>query len=343
MEQKKVIVFGAAGFVGSYLTDELVRQGYKVLASDISRFGEVYYKEQGIPYVSIDITKREDFAQIPAADYAAVINLAAVQPANVSEKNFDPRDYINVNVIGTLNILDFCKRSKVGKMIYASSHRNTQGLWEMNTAIKESEGRAPLLTGEYAMFSISETTAQDCVTLYNQTYGLPTILFRLPPVYGYGPHTEIFKEGKPIKTGFQTFIDQAIAGKPIELWGDIAMGRDIIYVKDVVDAFVKAIASDRSGELYNITSGKYLTIKEQAELTAKVFWKEGETPQFIERPEKAHSMDSFLYDNTKAREQLGWTPQYNFEQMLEDIKKEMADKKFEYLLKKRQSMLDDSR
>ncbi len=341
MEQEKVLVFGSGGFIGTYLVNELLRQGYAVTASDFSKFGELYYTENNIPYVSVDITKKEDFDRIPFVEYAAVINLAAVQPANVSEKNFDPRDYINVNVTGTLNILDFCKRSKAGKMIYASSHRNTQGLWAQDKAIKESEGRAPRLAGEYAMFSISESAAQDCVTFYNQAYGLPTILFRLPPVYGYGPHTEIFKEGKPIKTGFQTFIDQAIAGKPIELWGDITVGRDIIYVKDVVDAFVKAIASDRSGELYNITSGKYLTIKEQAELTAKVFWKEGETPQFIERPEKAHTMDSFLYDNTKAREQLGWVPQYNFEQMLEDIKKEMADKKFEYLLKKRQSMLDE--
>ena len=341
MDKKKVIVFGAAGFLGTYLIDELLRQNYSVTASDISKFGEVYYKEQGIPFIYIDITKKEDFEKIAHLSFDVVIHLAAVQPANVSEKKFDPRDYINVNVIGTLNILEFCRHSNAGKIIYASSHRNTQGLWAKDKAIKESEGRAPKLTGEYAMFSISEGTAQDCVTFYHNTYDLNTILFRLPPVYGYGPHTEIFKEGRPIKTGFQTFIDQAIEGKPIELWGDISMGRDIIYVKDVVDAFLKAIVSNRSGELYNITSGKYLTIREQARITAKVFWKENSEPQYIERPEKEHSMGSFLYDNTKAREELGWSPQYDFEKMLTDIKEEMKNKKFEYLLKKRQTMLGE--
>jgi len=338
-EKKKIIVFGAAGFMGTYLIDELVKQNYDIIATDISELGEIYYKENNIPYVYIDITKKEEFSKIASGKYFAAINLAAVQPANVSSKTYDPREYINVNVIGTLNILEFCRMNKVEKMIYASSHRNTQGLWRKDKAIKEKEGRSPKLSGEYAMFSISETAAQDCVEFYGAEYGLKTILFRLPPVYGYGPHTEIFKEGKPIKTGFQTFIDQAIEGKPIELWGDINVGRDIIYVKDVVDAFVKVLASDTAHGMYNITSGKYLTIKEQAQTTAKVFWDPASSPVYIERPEKAHGMDSFLYDNSKAKEEFGWAPQYNFEQMLEDIKKEMKNKKYEYLLTKRKMQL----
>ena len=322
-ERKKIIVFGAAGFIGTYLIDGLLKQNYDVLASDISQLGEIYYKENNIPYVSIDITKKEEFNNIEQGDYYAVINLAAVQPANVSAETYDPRAYINVNVIGTLNILEFCRKNKIGKIIYASSHRNTQGLWKKDKAIKEKDGRALKLSGEYAMFSISETAAQDCVEYYGAEYGLQTILFRLPPVYGYGPHTEIFKEGKPIKTGFQTFIDQAIEGKPIELWGDISVGRDIIYVKDVVSAFIKALSNNKARGLYNITSGKYLTIKKQAKITAKVFWDHKSSPAYIELPDKLHNLDSFLYDNSKAKKELGWSPKYSFEDMLVDYKKEM--------------------
>lgn len=76
---------------------------------------------------------------------------------------------------------------------------------------------------------------------YRQEYGLQGIIFRPPPVYRYGPHTEIFKNGKPKKTGFQVFIENAIAGKPLEVWGDPKKGRDIIYVKDVVSAIILAL------------------------------------------------------------------------------------------------------
>lgn len=339
---KKIVVFGAGGFIGTYLIDAMIQQGYEVIASDISKFSEEYFRDNKVPYLSVDITKKEEFDRIPAAKYDAVINLAAVQPANVSEKTYDPCNYVNVNVIGTLNILEFCRKNGVPKVIYASSHRNTQGLWQKNKAIKEEEGRSAKLAGEYAMFSISETAAQDCVIYYGNEYGMQPILFRLPPVYGYGPHTEIFKEGKPIKTGFQTFIDQAIAGKPLELWGDTSVGRDIIYVKDVVSAFMKVLENDTARGIYNITSGRYLTIREQAELSAKVFWPEGGTPSYVELPEKDHKMDSFLYDNGRAATDFGWRPEYDFEAMLRDIKLEMRDEKFKFLLEKRKAMLEES-
>ncbi|OGQ93797.1 MAG: hypothetical protein A2464_14485 [Deltaproteobacteria bacterium RIFOXYC2_FULL_48_10] len=338
---KKILVFGAAGFIGTYLIDELLNQGYTVLASDISEIGKIYYNDNHIPFVSVDITKKQDFSKIEEEKIDVVIHIAAHQPANVSAKNKDPINYINVNIIGTLNILDFCIKNKVNRIIYASSHRNTQALWEKNRAIQEEEGRGQKYSGEYAMFSISESAAQDCVEYYSNQFGLKSVQFRLPPVYGYGPHTEIFKDGKPIMTGFQTFIERAMACKPIEIWGDSSVGRDIIYVKDVVSAFIKALKNDSAYGLYNISSGKYLTLQEQVEITAKVFWGCKTKPIFVKIPERPHEMDSFLYDNSKAKKELGWSPQYSFEDMLIDYKKEMKNKRFEYLIEKRKLMLKE--
>jgi len=342
MNNKNIIVFGAGGFIGTYLIDELLKQGFNVTASDISEIGEMYYKDNKIPFLNIDITKPEDFEKIEKKKYDAVIHLAALQPANVSAKSFDPRNYIKINVLGTLNILDFCKKNGVGKIIYASSHRNTQALWAKDKAIAEKDGRGQKYDGEYAMFSISESAAQDCVEYYRAHHGLKGILFRLPPVYGYGPHTEIFKDGKPLMTGFQTFIERAIACEPLEMWGDSSVGRDIIYVKDVVSAFIKAINNEKAEGLFNITSGKYLTLKEQIDTTIKVFWNTDTKPVIIEMPEKPHLMDSFLYDNSKAKKELDWNPQYNFEDMLKDYKKEMENEKFKYLIEKRKKMLEEN-
>lgn len=248
MKKKKILIFGASGFIGTYLSDELHRLGYRVTASDISPFGEKYFAKKRIPYIHVDITKTKEFNKLKRTSFDVVIHLAAWQPANVSERNNDLAKYIDTNVIGTLNILEYCQTQTqtLSKLIYATSHRNTQGMWasKKGKPIKESDGESIKYSGEYAMFSISETAAQNAVHFYRNQYGLQGIIFRLPPVYGFGPHTQIFRDGKPIKTGFQIFIENAMACKPLEVWGKANKGRDIIYIKDVISAFVKAIESN---------------------------------------------------------------------------------------------------
>ncbi len=339
MKNKQILVFGASGFIATYLIDELLSQGCKVTATDISDIGRAYYENKEVRYVNIDITNRGDFEALDISNYDAVIHLAACQPANVGQEQYDPRDYININVNGTLNILDFCKQNQVGKIIYASSHRNTQGLWSANKAISEEDGRGIKYDGEYTMFSISESAAQDCVMHYQAQYGLTGIIFRLPPVYGYGPHTEIFKDGKPIKTGFQIFIEKAMACQPLEIWGNADVGRDIIYVKDVVSAIIKAIDNPTATGLFNITSGNYLTLRTQAQTIAALFWGSNTKPIIIECPEKSNGMDSFLYDISKAKRELDWSPKFTFEAMMIDYRSEMESKRYEYLLEKRKTML----
>jgi len=341
MSKQNILVLGAAGFMGTYLIDELVKQHYQVTASDISNIGENYYRGKNIPYIHVDITKKNEFEKFQKLSFDVVIHLAATQPANVSKENYDPRSYINVNVIGTLNILEFCRENNIPKIIYASSHRNTQELWVSDKKIKEADGRSIKYTGEYAMFSISESAAQDCVQHYIMQYGLQGIIFRLPPVYGYGPHTEIFKNGKPIKTGFQIFIENALSCKPLEVWGDWLKGRDIIYIKDVIAAFIKAINNEQARGLYNITSGRYLTLKEEAETIARVFWADESSPIILQKPDKPNDIDSFVYDISKAEEELGWSPAYDFEAMLIDYIEESKNKNFEFLIEKRKRMLDE--
>ena len=342
MKNKHILVFGSSGFIATYLIDALLNQGCKVTATDISDIGREYYKSKDVRYVNVDITKKGEFEALDKIKYDAVIHLAACQPANVGQEKYDSRDYINVNVIGTLNILDFCRQRQVDKIIYASSHRNTQGLWSSKKSIREEDGRGIKYDGEYAMFSISESAAQDCVMHYQAQYGLTGIIFRLPPVYGYGPHTEIFKNGKPIKTGFQVFIEKAMACQPLEIWGDADVGRDIIYIKDVVSAFVKAIDNPTASGLFNITSGNYLTLRAQAKAIAAQFWGSNTQPLIIERPEKSNGMDSFLYDINKAKQTLDWSPKFTFEDMLIDYKLEMESKRYEYLLNKRKTMLQST-
>jgi len=336
-----IIVFGAAGFIGTYLIDRLINENYSVAAADLDESGILYYQKQGIPFYNIDITDKASFDKLPIEGIEAVINLACVQPANVSKEKYDPVDYIKVNVVGTLNILDFCLKNNVNKIIYTCSHRNTQGLWKEKegTAIKETDGRSIKHTGDYAMFSISESAAADCVEHYSKVYGIHGIVFRLPPVYGYGPHTEIYKDGKPLITGFQIFVNNAKQGKPLEIWGDYNKGRDIIYVKDVVSAFVLALKKNNVSGIYNISSGRLSTLKEEAECIAREFWPQGSEPQLIYKPDKPNGIESYFYDISKAKRDLDWEPKYSFSDMIADYKKELETERFCYLVEKRRQMI----
>jgi len=339
-----IVVFGAAGFIGTYVIDQLLGQGYEVLASDVSDIGETFYRRRGVPFESVDITQRAALDRLARPGVEAVIHLACVQPANISEKAYDAADYVRVNVLGTLNILDFCRAHSVPKIIYTASHRNTQGMWERKAGepIREDEGRAIKFTGEYAMFSISESAATDCVEHYAQSFGIEGITLRLPPVYGYGPHTIIFKDGAPLKTGFQVFIENAQNGRPLELWGNPENGRDIVYVKDVAAAIVLAVQKRGVGGLYNIASGHRLTLREQAECIATLFSPEGHPAQFTFRPDRPNNIENYVYDISKARRVLGWQPKYSFSEMLLDYQTEMRSERFAFLVEKRMQMMRDA-
>jgi len=289
-----ILVFGAGGFIGTYLTDQLVADGQHVVATDLNEIAKGFYQRQGVPYHRLDITRRDEFDRLPTEGISAVVHLACVQPANVSEQKYDAADFIRVNVLGTLNILEFCRANRIPKIIYASSHRNTQGMWEQKdgTPIRESDGRS--------------------------------IKF-----------TEIFKDGKPIKTGFQVFIENAERGLPIELWGDPTNGRDIVYVKDVVAAFQAALAKRGIGGLYNISSGRRLSLAEQAQTIIRVFSPPDRRSDIRYRPELPNLIESYFYDIGKAERTFGWRPKYSFEDMLIDYRKEMDSGRFAYLVEKR--------
>lgn len=334
-----IIVTGATGLIGTYLVDQLIKDGVDVLATGRNKLGEAYYKKQHVPFVQLDITKEKDFDDLPKEGIKAVVHLASLIPGNVREADYDPRNYINVIVIGTLNILEFCRRNNIKKIIYTSSHSDASNLWKFGKPIDESAQRNFKYTGDHAMYIISKVAGVDCIEHYSQEYGLQGIIFRLPPVYGYGPHIEFYLDGKPLKTGFQIFIENAIAGTPIEIWGDPKKGRDIIYVKDVVSATIAAIDSGTAKGLYNIASGKLLSLEEEVKAIIKTFSPKESPSTIIYRPDKANSLEPFLYNIDKAKRDLVWSPKYSYEEMLVDYKKEMGSGRFKFLLEKRKEMM----
>jgi len=119
-------------------------------------------------------------------------------------------------------------------------------------------------------------------------------------------------------------MDKAEAGKDIEVYGDKNVARDVVYVKDVANAFVKAIGSDKTYGLYNIGSGKSTTLDEQANIISDIFSDEANKSSIVYKPEVENKSISYSFDISKARKDFGYNPVYaDFKTMMLDWKKEI--------------------
>lgn len=336
-----IIIFGAAGFIGTYLVNALADSKVAdVLAVDIDNIARKHYRKHNMPFIRMDITKQKDFEKLPSKGVSCVVNLACLQPDNVSLRALDdPAKYFQVNTIGTLNILKYCTANNILNVLHAVSHRSVAGLWGEKRIISEADTRYIEYESDFSIYSIAESAAIDCMHFYRNKHAIRGIIFRFPSVFGYGPHLEGYKHGRYIKTGFQIFIEKAIEGKTIEIWGDPHIGRDIIYVKDVVSAILLAIKSPDADGLYNIASGNRLTLEQEVKEIIKAFSPENSPSDINYLPEKKNGIEQCQYSIDKAKKDFGWSPSYTFAEMLRDYKLEMASRRYEYLLEKRRIMM----
>lgn len=334
-----VIVIGATGFIGLYTVEALIKRGYDVLATgNKNKASSEYLKMLGAKYVSLDITNEDDIKKLPVKGVQGVILLAGLLPAN-STVNLDidenALEYIKINTIGTINILEYCRKNGIKKLISTTSYADVFKSWEKNKALKEDEPRNFLYTGDHAAYVISKNAATDMIKYYNYQHKLAGCIFRLPPVYGVGPHDVIYDNGKRKKSGITIFIENALNGKPIEVHGDPNISRDIIYVKDVATAFVNAIESDRAKGLYNMTSGVGLTLEDQVKTVINIFSKD-KISEIVYKPEIKNSTPSYLFDMSKAKEDLNFVPEYSdYEKMMKDYKCELESGRFDFFIESR--------
>ncbi|QIA08521.1 NAD-dependent epimerase/dehydratase family protein [Draconibacterium halophilum] len=325
---KTVMVIGATGTLGTYFVDHLHEKGYNVWAVGRRNVNERYYSERGIKSVKVDITNKEDFKQLPDSGIDSVVLIAGAMPSRMI--GYDPQKYIDVNVKGTLNVLEYCRNSNVQQLLFTQSHSDVAGYWNTGEYIKPDAPRKLVLKGDHAVYIITKNAAVDLIEHYHRDHGLRTFIFRLPTIYNYRPIFDMYVNGKSVPMGYRFFIQKAINSEPIEIWGDPNRAKDIVYVKDFNQMLNRAIDSDLDKGFYNVATGKPITLEDQIRGVVDVFSPEDKQSEIIYRPNKP-SQNSYLYDITNAKKELGYQPEYSYREMLWNMKEEMKGSRFDHL------------
>ncbi|WP_029233401.1 NAD-dependent epimerase/dehydratase family protein [Butyrivibrio sp. VCB2006] len=329
---KKIIIFGATGNIGAYFVDYCIEHldssKYEIIA--VGRKETDYYKNKGIKYCRVDITKDEDFNSLPADDIYAIVNLAGVLPAYLKDNN--PFVYANTNILGSLRMLEYARKNNADRFLYSQTWAEQAGYWGKKDILSPDMPRKLLYTGDHAFYTITKTTVVETMEYYRQEFGIKSFVFRLPNVYLYNPETEYYVDGEKHVIAYRYMIERAIKGEPIELWGSPDAYKDILYVKDLCQMMFKALFVERDCGLYNAGTGIKTTLKEQIEGIIDVFSPASRKSEIIYRPEKANFV-SFVMDIENARLELGYDPQYGYKEYLMDYMIERDKKKYDMLWK----------
>jgi dTDP-glucose 4,6-dehydratase len=294
MVYSKILVTGGAGFIGSHLVDRLIEERFEVAVLDNFRSGRVeniarQLESEKFKLIKGDVRDRR-IVKEALDDVDAVVHLAAL--ISVEESIKSPFETYDVNLTGTMNILEEAVRKGVKKFVYASS-----------TAVY-GEGNPLPLKEDHPLKSISpyaasKASAEFFCKAFNRSYGLNTIILRYFNVYG--PR----QEGNPYSGVIAKFVKNCSNNEPMTIYGDGNQTRDFVYVDDVVEATMLAIeSSDAVGDVFNVCTGRPIKINELAQNVKDVLRK-GELRVIYDKPRVGDIRDNYG-DPTKAEDILGF-------------------------------------
>lgn len=329
---EKIVVIGATSNVGSYFTlwaKKYFASRYEIVATGRKRTG--FFSNRGIRYVPLDLTMMEDFGGLPQEGVRAVVLMAAAAPSYMAE--YDPKSYLDTNVVGTFNVLEYCRNARVDRILFMQT---TYDIW--NRVLRGEVIRPDSLpdysyTGDHALYVISKNAAVELLEHYRQEYGLGTFVFRFPTIYNYSPFHYYFPNGVKTLRPVYRMIENALKSKPVEIWGDPHKAKDMVYVADCSQMLCRAIESERRHGFYNVGTGVPVTIEEQVKTIVEVFSPAGRRSEIVYRPEKK-SGGFCLMDVENAKAELGYRPEYDCRRLFEAYKEEMRFNRFAELLER---------
>ena len=323
---KKCLVIGASSFIGAYVVDALLADGYVVVGTGRNRRFAEHYRKLGVDYIPYDLDDPDGLAALPG-DVDFVAHLAGRLPANSEfdlSSEDDAADYVRTNTLATTYLLEWARKNGVSRIVSTTSYADVQNRWGADEPVREDWPRDFRLNGDHAAYVVSKNAPADLLFYYNEQYGMKNCVFRLPPVYGCGPYGSLRVNGAVKKSGIGLFVDKAKAGETITVFGDAdGAVRDIVAVKDVAQAFVKAGGSEIAAGLYNIGSGRAVSLRQQADAIARVFAAEAGISKVVVDSSRDNGIIPYMFDISRAERDFGYAPRFaDFGDLMADWKME---------------------
>ena len=294
----KVLVTGASGFLGRHLVEALLAEGYQVCGLDLQAGPVEHDNLHWVTGSFLDVETLEG----AIADCDAVFHLASTTLPKSS--NEDPGYDVASNLQGALNLLDLAVANKVAKVVFISSGGTVYGVPQQVPVTEQH------VTNPTCSYGIVKLAIEKYLYLYYQLHGLETCSLRLSNPYGEYQRPDT---GQGV---IAAFYHKALNAQPIEIWGDGSVVRDFIYVKDAVDAMLKASEVECGGQAINIGSGSGLslnTVIDQIEAVS------GLTVRREYKPGRGFDVPAIYLDIAEAERVLDWRPKVTMTEGLERL------------------------
>ena len=303
MKLKRAIVTGGAGFIGSHMVDLLIKKNFHVTVIDNFIGGNKknikhHIKNKNFKFVKLDICKINNNKYNLFKDVDYVYHFAGISAILPSIEK--PSKYMNVNIQGTVKVLEASRKAKVKKFVYAGS-ASCYGL--NNSEIDEKTK----ISTEHP-YALSKYLGENAVLHWGKVYNIPVNVIRIFNAYGTRVRTS-----EDYGSVFGVFFNQKIKNKPLTVVGDGKQERDFVYVTDVANAFYLASITKKNCNIYNVGTGSPQKIITLAKLI-------GGKINFV--PIRRGETKKSKANVRKIKRELKWKPQVSFK---EGIKKMMNE------------------
>lgn len=295
-----VLVTGGAGFVGSHVAEACLEAGDSVWVVDNLASGLVEDIPSGAAFCEGDIADAEFMRRVVEEARPAVIHHLAAQ-SSVTHSLKAPLDDVRANALGTLSVLEAARSVETPpRIVYAATGGACYGDPE-EEIVDESCPLAPA-----SHYGMSKVAGERYLAFYGEQFGLPVVSLRLANVYG--PRQRATLDAGVISI----FAEKLAKGEPLTLYGHGRAGRDYVYVKDVVEAFLMAGKGGADGGAYNVGTGVITEVEVLLEILCRLM---GKDPLSVEKaPLRPGEVFRIGLDANAFQRKTGWRPRHTLEE-----------------------------
>ena len=286
----KVLVTGGAGFIGSHVVEKLLQEKCEIVIIDNLSTGLQENISPSVKFIQMDIRSNRLLEIFMEEKFDAVIHLAA---QTMVHKSLEMPDYdCDVNISGTVNLLEACRKANVKRVVFSS----TAAVYGNVTALPVVESATKTPTSFYGL---SKLTCENYLALYNQVYGLEYVVLRYANVYGE-------RQGDGGEGGVISIFTRKIKqGESLLIFGDGTQTRDFIYAGDIANANYQSLLTVHQNNVYNISTQTETSVNTLIEHMSAVANKE--VTKICGDLREGDIYKSFL-SNAAAKKNLDWQP-----------------------------------